>query len=231
MAHIVQVLALPNSAGASNTPGACMAKKRLLNLHEEKSMLRKKNLWNGRRVALALGMLCLAGVVLAACNSKSTSAAKPHPTPSPTARAVVALPAGFTTFKSATFHVAYPSGWKQANPPNGTGVEYTGPTNQVFAAASLGKIQQTPQAFDTAFCGQAGFGGTPTGAMKLVKISGASWMQQECTDAKGGKTAVVESTVYNKNFYYIAYGSQTASFQANRTHYFSTMEQSFTFTA
>lgn len=193
-------------------------------------MLRKKNVWNDRRVVLALGMLCLAALVLAACNSKSTSAPS-HPTPTPAARAVVALPAGFTTYKGTTFHVAYPSGWKQANPPNGTGVQYTGPTNQVFTAASLGNIQQTPQAFDTAFCGQAGFGGTPTGATKIVKIDGASWMQQECTNAKDGKTAVVESTVHNKNLYYMAYSSPTAGFQANKTHYFTPMEQSFTFAA
>lgn len=195
-------------------------------------MLRTKNVWNDRRVVLALGMLCLAALVLAACNSKSTNAAKSHPTPTPTPHAaVLALPAGFTTYKSTTFHVAYPSGWKQANPPNGTGVQYTGPTNQVFIAASLGDIKESPEAFDMAYCGQAGFGGTPTGAAKIVKIDGASWMQQECTNAKDGKTAVVESSVHNKNLYYIAYSSPTASFQTNKTHYFTPMEQSFTFAA
>ena len=42
---------------------------------------------------------------------------------------------------------------------------------------------------------------------------------------------MVESTVHNKNLYYMVYGSSSPSFATNKSQYFNTMEQSFTFAA
>lgn len=191
-------------------------------------MLRRMNVWNDYRIVGALSFVCLAVVLLAGCGSSNSPKAKATPTPT-AAHAVVAVPAGFTTYKATHFHVSYPTGWTQQNPANGTGIQYQGPANQTFTVASLGKLPSTPQEFVAAFCSPAGFGGKPDGAAKTVKISGASWIQDQCSDAKGDKTAVIEATTYNNELYYMAYTSPTASFQANRTHYFNTMEQSFTF--
>ena len=193
-------------------------------------MLPRNLLRNDRRLVLAFGMVCLAMVVFAGCNSNSASTKKEStPTPTPIARAAFILPAGFTTYKGQTFHVAYPTGWNQQNPANGTGVQYQGPTNQMFVVASLGNVPGTPEEFNAAFCSPKGFNGTPAGAAKMVKIGGESWMQQQCNDVKDGKTAVVESTVYNKALYYMVYESPDLSFKTNQSQYFNTMEQSFTF--
>ncbi len=195
-------------------------------------MLSKRRVWNDRRLALAFGIVCLAVVILAGCNSNS--AAKKSGTPTPkataTAHAVAAVPTGFNIYKGESFTLTYPTGWNKANPAEGTGVQYNGPKNQTFVIASLGKTQNVPATFDTTFCGPTAFGGTASAA-KDVKISGVTWVQVQCTDQKGGKSAIVESTVYNKAFYYIVYGSPTADFQANRTQYFNTMEKSVTLTA
>ncbi|HEY7350546.1 MAG TPA: hypothetical protein VH599_19715 [Ktedonobacterales bacterium] len=192
-------------------------------------MLLKQHAWNDRRVALALSIVCLAGFLLAGCGSSGSSAAKT--TPTPTTRSAAAVPAGFTIYKNADFSLSYPTKWVKQNPANGTGVQYQGPTNQIFVVASLGKLQNTPETFDAAFCSLAGFGGTSAGAPKKVTINGETWTQQQCSDPKGSKSAVVESTVYDTQFYYMAYGSPSASFQTNRSQYFNTMEQSFTFLA
>lgn len=189
-------------------------------------LLPGKHVWNDRRLVRALGLLCLALVALAGCHANNASG-----NGSASGVAAPAAPAGFSTFKSANFSVAYPNGWTQQKPENGDGVQYMGPDNQVFVAASLGAIQITPAALDKAFCSLAGFGGAPSGASNNVKIDGATWVREECGDARGSKAAIVESTVHNKQVYYIVYGSQLASLESNRTHYFNTMEQSFTFAA
>jgi hypothetical protein len=191
---------------------------------KEKWMPPMNNAWNDRRLVIALGMLCLAVVALAGCHLNGARSGS-------TAPAAGAAPAGFSTFKSADFSLSHPVDWTQQKPANGIGVQYLGPNNQVFVAASLGNVQIAPAAVDKAFCSLSGFGGTSSSAPRNVKISGETWVQEQCGDAKDSKSAVVESTVHNKQIYYIVYGSQTASFQANRTHYFRTMEQSFTFTA
>ncbi len=194
-------------------------------------MPRGRDVRNDRRLVFALGTLCLVLAVLAGCNSpkSNTNTPKKEPTPIPTARVIVAHPAGFTSYQNADFHLAYPAGWQQQNPPNGTGVQYMGPTKQEFIAATLGNTQKSPEVFDAAFCSPTGSGGTPEGAAKVVDFGGESWMQQQCVDAKAGTSTIVESTVHAQNFYYIAYSSPTASFQANMTQYFTPMEQSFKF--
>ena len=193
-------------------------------------MLRNTNVCSDRRLVLTFGILCLAAMlVMTGCNSKTTTSTTTKPTPTPTTRTAAALPAGFVVYKSEGFHLAHPTSWQQQNPPNGTGVQYTGPAQQQFVAASLGKIQNSPEAFNAAYCSPTGEGGTPEGAAKVVNFGGESWRQQECVDAKTGKTAVIESTVHNQDFYYLVYGSPAASFQTNRTQYFTPMEQSFTF--
>jgi hypothetical protein len=193
-------------------------------------MLQRPHFLNGRHVLFALSTLCLALVVLVGCNSGST-AKKPTPTPThtPATRTAFILPAGFTTYKTTTFYVAHPNNWNQQNPANGTGIQYAGPNGQTFVVASLGKAPGTPQAFDTAFCSPTGFGGTASGAPKTVTINGVHWVQLLCTDAKTDKTAMVEAVVHNNQFYYMVYTSPTASFQTNRSQYFTPMEQSFTF--
>jgi hypothetical protein len=192
-------------------------------------MLRRSNVWNDCRIVFALSIVCLAVVLLAGCGSSSSQKGKATPTPTAAGHAVVAVPAGFTTVKTTQFRLSYPTGWTKQNPANGTGVQYQGPANQTFTVASLGNLPSTPQAFVAAFCSPAGFGGKPDGAAKTVKISGASWIQDQCSDAKGEKTAIVEATTHNNELYYMVYTSPTASFQADRSHYFNTMEQSFTF--
>ncbi|HEU5369707.1 MAG TPA: hypothetical protein VFU69_14640 [Ktedonobacterales bacterium] len=188
-------------------------------------LLPEKHIWDDRHLVSALSLLCLALVALAGCHANNAAG-----NGSASARAVPAAPAGFSTFKSGDFSLSYPNGWTQQKPENGVGVQYMGPNNQVFVAASLGAIQITPAALDKAFCSLAGFGGTPSGAARNVKISGVNWVREQCGDARGSKSAIVESTVYNKQIYYMVYGSPLATFQANQTQYFNTMEQSFTFT-
>jgi hypothetical protein len=185
-------------------------------------LLLVKHARNGRHLVTALSTLCLALVALAGCNLNGARNGS-------TAPAARAAPAGFSTFKSAAFSLSHPVDWTQQKPANGVGVQYMGPDNQIFVAASLGNIQIAPAAVDKAFCSLSGFGGTPSSASSNVKISGETWVQEQCGDSKGSKSAIVESTVHNKQVYYIVYGSPTASFQANKTHYFTTMEQSFTF--
>ncbi len=192
-------------------------------------MLQRQRIWQSPRVMLALGLGCLAAVIFAGCGSSASSSSSSKATPTPSVRAVAAVPAGFTTFKNTDFRLAYPTGWAKQNPANGKGVQYQGPKEQVFVAANLGKLNNTPEAFDKAFCSPSGFGGKPDGAPKTVKINGQNWVRQQCVDDKCGKSAVVEATIYDKNFYYMVYASPTASFQANKTQYFNTMEQSFTF--
>lgn len=194
-------------------------------------MLSKLNVWNDRRLVLALGILCLAAVLLAGCNNNSAAKKATTPTPKATPHAVSAVPTGFTIYKGTSFTLTYPTAWNKQNPAEGTGVQYTGPNQQVFVAANMGKTVDTPEAFDTTFCGPTAFGGALNGPAKDVKISGVTWVQAQCTDQKGGKSAVVESTVHNKELYYIVYGSPLANFPTNKTNYFATMEKSFTFTA
>ena len=76
-----------------------------------------------------------------------------------------------------------------------------------------------------------GFGGAPDGAAQTVKIGAQNWTQMKCVDAKNDKTAVVASILYNKQFYYMAYGSPTIGFPTNTSQYFTTMQQSFSFAA
>ncbi|HLW00034.1 MAG TPA: hypothetical protein VKT82_15300 [Ktedonobacterales bacterium] len=193
-------------------------------------MLSKLTVWNDRRLVLALSLLCLAVVILTGCNSNSAAKKTSTPTPTATTRTAAAVPTGYNIYKGTTFTFTYPTGWNKANAAEGTGVQYTGPKNQVFTAASMGKTANTAQTFNTTFCGPTAFGGTAS-APKDVKISGVTWVQTQCTDQKGGKSAVVDSTVHNKNLYYIVYGAPLADFQADKTQYFTTMEKSFTFTA
>jgi hypothetical protein len=193
-------------------------------------MLSKSTIRNDRRLVLALGLLCLAVVILAGCNQNSAAKKASTHTATPTTHVAAAVPTGFNLYKSETFTITYPTGWNKANPPEGTGVQYTGPKNQVFIAASMGKTQTTPEAFNTTFCGPTAFGGTASAA-KEVKISGVTWVQTQCTNEKGDKSAVVNSTVHNNELYYIVYGSPTETFQADKTQYYNTMEKSFTFTA
>ncbi len=190
-------------------------------------MLHRQHAWNMRCMALVCGLVCLAVGTLTGCGSGSSSQAQSTPTPS--VRSIPAAPTGFSTFKNKDFRLAYPIGWTKHDPANGTGVQYEGPKEQVFVVANLGKLPSTPAAFDAAFCSPSGFGGTPAGAPKTVKINGEEWVQQQCNDVKGGKSAVVEATVYKDEFYYIVYASPMASFQADRSHYFNTMEQSVLF--
>jgi hypothetical protein len=219
--HILQVLACPS--GLPDYAPLYVKK------HKEEIMLQRHNAWNDRRIALVLSIVCLGMLALAGCGSSSTTKAKPTATPTPHAAALV--PAGFAMYKSTSFHLAYPTGWAEQHPANGTGVQYQGPTNQLFIAANLGKLAATPEAFDTAFCTPNGFGGAPEGAPKTVTINGQKWVQLQCNDAKGGKSATVEATKYNNQLYYMVYASPIASFQNNVAHYFTTMEQSFTFAA
>jgi hypothetical protein len=195
-------------------------------------MQSKLTVWNDRRLVLTLGLLCLAVVILAGCNSNSTAKKSSTPTPhaTPTTRTAEAVPTGFNIYKGTAFTITYPTGWNKANPAEGNGVQYTGPKNQVFTAASMGVSKDSPATFNETFCGPTAFGGTAS-APKNVQISGETWMQTQCTDQKGGKTAIVESTVHNKDLYYIVYGSPLANFNADKTQYFTTMEKSFTFTA
>jgi hypothetical protein len=194
-------------------------------------MPRKTKVWHDRHIVVAFGTLCLAMVLLAGCTSKST-AQKPAahtPTPTPATRSAFILPAGFTMYKGADFHLAYPVGWDKKDPENGKGVQYGGPKDQEFIVASLGNLPSTPQAFDKAFCSPTGFGGAPEGAATTVKIGGENWVQQECVDNKTDKTATVAATVHNKEFYYMVYGSPSADYKNNASQYFHTMEQSFSF--
>lgn len=192
-------------------------------------MLHRENVWNDCRIVFGLSIVCLAVVLLAGCGSSSSPKAKATATPTSATHTVAVVPVGFTTYKDAHFHVSYPTGWTQQNPANGTGIQYQGPANQTFTVASLGNLPSTPQAFVAAFCSSAGFGGKPDGAARTVKISGASWVQEQCSDTKGEKSAIAEATTHNNQLYYMVYTSPTASFQANKTQYFNTMEQSFTF--
>ena len=138
-------------------------------------MVSKLTVWNDRRLALALGMLCLAAVILAGCNSNSAAKKASTPTPTATTRAAAAVPTGFNIYKGAAFTITYPTGWNKANPPEGTGVQYTGPKNQVFVAASMGKTANTPTTFNATFCGPTAFGGTAS-APKDMKVSGVTWV-------------------------------------------------------
>lgn len=189
--------------------------------------------WGERRVVLAFGVVCLTMVLLAGCDSGSAAKkqATPTPTATPVPRSAFILPNGFTLYKGADFNVAYPVGWDQEKPDNGVGVQYTGPTNQVFVVASLGKLPTTPATFEKAFCSPTGFGGAPSGAAKTVKIGGEAWVQQECVDNYNDKTAMVAAIVHNKQFYYMVYGSPSIGFETNQSQYFNTMQQSFSFAA
>ncbi len=193
-------------------------------------MPRSTKVWHDRRLVVTFGMLCLAMVLVAGCNSKSTAQKPAHtPTPTPVTRSAFILPAGFTMYKGADFNVAYPVGWNKQNPDNGKGVQYGGPNEQVFIVANLGNLPSTPAAFDKAFCSPTGFGGAPEGETATVKIGGANWVQQECVDNKHDKTATVAATVHNKQFYYMVYGSPSIGYKNNVAQYFHTMEQSFSF--
>lgn len=150
-------------------------------------------------------------------------------TTAPTATSTSGAPAGFQQFTSSdnSFSLAYPGDWQQQDASSGTGGRFVGPNQQLFLVAHL-SFTGDPAAFDNGFCGSSGFGGTAS-TPQTVTIGGQSWTQEECDNASGTEHAVVEAVSYKNNLYYIAYTSDKASFDQNRTSFFSPMEQSFQF--
>jgi serine/threonine protein kinase len=191
-------------------------------------------------VVLLVGSLVVVGYTgkgpFASLGGQQTPAASPTPThtPTPTATPTPSAPPGFQAFTNApqnTFSIDYPNSWQQIKSNEGSGAEFVGPLGQVVYATDIGALAGDPATLDNSFCegsnGSGGFGGTPTSPVQ-VTIGGQQWTQEEC-DGSSGDHAAVETIYYNGHTYLIAYASSKTAFSANRSQYFTPMEQTFKF--
>ena len=71
-------------------------------------------------------------------------------------------------------------------------------------------------------------GGASTGPTP-VTIGGQSWTKMDCESADGTTHTLVEAVSYKGKIYDLLFSSDQASFEQNRTQFFSVMEQTFTF--
>jgi hypothetical protein len=161
-------------------------------------------------------------------NNGSTSTPTVAATATTAATATPAIPAGFQQFTSPdnSFSIDYPSSWTNDSSTEGTGAQFTGPAGQVFIVTNGGAGQGDPATNDAAFC--QGVGG-PASAPTQITIGGQQWTQEECDNSSGTVHAVVDSVTYKGDLYLMAYASPKVTFPADKTQYYSPMEQSFRF--
>ena len=148
----------------------------------------------------------------------------------PTATATPSLPPGFSLYTNLdhSFKLIYPSTWQKGPSSSGTGIDFQGPASSSFIATNLGTNQGDPVTSDGAFC--ALLSGSP-GSPHNVTVGGQRWTQETCDSLAifGNLHAVVETVIYKGFSFLIAYSATRADFGKDTTHFFSRMEQSFTF--
>lgn len=145
----------------------------------------------------------------------------------PTATPTPSVPAGFTKFTGTAFSVVYPSDWmKEVDSQGGGGEDFTGTTGQTFQISidSSGTADEIPTLLAT-FCSLLG---NSTATPTTATVGGQQWQQIDC-----GNTStlhvVTEAIFYQNQVYQITYGSLSATYDNDKTQFFSVMESSYTF--
>ena len=174
-------------------------------------------------IAVVFGGIVTACAPSTLANDPSGSA--PHATPTKS------VPEGFTKYQDQTpfFSIAYPSDWKTGGEV--IGQTFTGPAGQSLWVEISQAAGTNPAAANTQTCQnvattQGGSASSPTVA--TITLDGQHWQQLDC-GATGTVHAIVESVVFDNQLYTLSYSSPTATFEQDRTRYFSVMEQHFAF--
>jgi hypothetical protein len=165
---------------------------------------------------------CVIGA-LALTSKKSPTANNPSGTSAPGVTPTSSIPSGFQKFSNSQFSIAYPSGWdKQAS---GGGEQFVSQAGQLFQVLiQPGDQTEIPTLLST-LCSVFG---KPIGSPTTVTIAGQPWQQQTCGD-NGTPSASVEATVHQSQIFEIDYTSLTGTYAADKTQYFTPMEQTFQF--
>ena len=158
-------------------------------------------------------------------SSQTTNAHTPAATPTTT------IPAGFQVYTSPgkLYRVAYPAAWTLSTDPSDAESEtFAGPANQGAVVDDFApEAGATPETAVTNVCTIVG-GGPSTGPTP-VTIGGQRWTKMDCESADGTTHTLVEAVSYKGKIYDLLFSSDQASFEQNRTQFFSVMEQTFTF--
>ncbi len=182
--------------------------------------------------ALLFALVVIAGSVALFLNGKLGPGTANSPTvtrqPSPTLTATLSPDFKRYLNKDGTFEVTYPSTWKVGPPTvaNGTGADIDGPGNLVFTVGNQGVTHLSPGESVDGFChGFFGFDGKPV----TTTINGHSWTMERCNSIASPLTAIAEAIIYKGDTYFMAYKSDTSTFDTDRNKYFTAIAQSFMF--
>jgi hypothetical protein len=127
-----------------------------------------------------------------------------------------------------TFSVGYPTGWQTKSATSGMGVEFTGPSQQIFEVLNFGANSAlSPDDAVSIFCMAIG---TKTAGPSSATISNQQWTREECETSSGTIVhTLTEAVTYKGQLFQIVYASLKESFASNQSQFFTPMEQSFKF--
>lgn len=152
--------------------------------------------------------------------------------------ATTSASSGFQAFQNSAFRILYPTGWLSQQMPvqQGTEQKFLAPSGAVTRSLTVDVFDKTrpPKDEDDALC--LGYSGNPTAKVTptTVTLAGQQWTREDCAarNVPGAPTlkATVESVIYKGKLYTISYtSSPDATFAADRSKYYTPMEQSFAF--
>lgn len=152
--------------------------------------------------------------------------------------ATASAPSGFQAFQNSAFRMLYPTGWRSQQTPiqQGTEQQFLAPAGAVTRSFTVDVFDKTrpPKDEDDALC--LGYSGNPTAKVTptTIALAGQQWTREDCAarNVPGAPTlkATVESVIYKGKLYTISYtSSPDATFAADRSKYYTPMEQSFAF--
>jgi len=163
-------------------------------------------------------------------NNPSTRSNTPSSTNTPAATATPNIPTGYTLFSTSKFRISYPATWTHQTSSSSPTEEFISAQGQILQVTTLDQAPSGSDAeFNSMFCkGVANTSGgthTPTS----ITIAGQQWQQLECDVGANSVQAVSESVIYKGTLYAISYASPAETFEADRTQFYSVMEQTFAF--
>jgi hypothetical protein len=163
-------------------------------------------------------------------NSPSTSSNTPSGTNTPVATATPNIPTGYTPFSNSKFRISYPATWTHQTSSSSPTEEFISGQGQIFQVTTLDRAPSgSDVSFNSVFCKEVGNSSGGTHTPTSITIGGQQWQQLECGVGANNVQAVSESVIYKGTLYAISYASPSETFEADRTQFYSVMEQTFAF--